>query len=110
MGCLEQGGGHPTLNVALRPQIGLLPFRCEADGNTFKRSLHFQAKEIIHKNDEWLEVAMLLEARLHILLPILLLFRLKTLLWQLVPVREGVCVHDTHVVNTVYPSLPEVVD
>ena len=41
-----------------------------------------------------------------ILIP--LLCHLDKLLGQLVPMREGVSVHDSHVVNNVCPSLTEV--
>ena len=52
-----------------------------------------------------------MDTGLHILLLlIILLYHLKTLLWVLVPVREGVGVHDSHVVNTVSPYIPEVTD
>ena len=44
------------------------------------------------------------------LLLILPLRRMKTLLRRLVPVVEGVSVHNTHDVNTVCPSLTETAD
>ena len=34
----------------------------------------------------------------------------EALLWVLCPVRQGVSVHDTHVVNTVCTLFPEVLD
>ena len=52
---------------------------------------------------------MFLEERLHILLFLLLICHLSTLIWRLVPVGEGVTIHNTHVMNNVRPSLPEVV-
>ena len=52
----------------------------------------------------------LLEARIQILLLILLLFCMKTLLWEKNPVGEGIRVNVTHVVKTVRPYLPEVGD
>ena len=52
----------------------------------------------------------LLEERLRIILLLLPLSHLKILLWILVPVVEGISVHNTHVVNNVHPSLSEVAD
>ena len=52
----------------------------------------------------------LTEAIIQIILLLLLIFRLKTLLLKLVPVGDGVSVHDTHFVNTVRPSLTEIAD
>ena len=46
-----------------------------------------------------------LDTRLQVLLLILLLYHLETLLLRLVPMGEGVSVHDTHATNAVYPSL-----
>ena len=51
-----------------------------------------------------------MEARLQIVLLIILINRMKTFLRRLVLVGEGVSVHDTHVVNTVHPYLTEVAD
>ena len=53
---------------------------------------------------------MLLEAsfKIHLLFPS---FRLvEALLWRFFQVQQGIRVHDTHVVNTVSPLLPEVPD
>ena len=47
---------------------------------------------------------------LQVFLLLLLLCRLETLLQRLVLVREGVSVHDTNVVETIRPSLPDVLD
>ena len=49
MGHADQGDGHPTLNVALRPQEGLLLFCWKADGYEFKRSLNLHVKETNHQ-------------------------------------------------------------
>ena len=48
------------------------------------------------------------EARLHII--ILHICRLEALLQRHVPVVEDISVHNTHVVNTFLPPLPEVAD
>ena len=48
--------------------------------------------------------------RLQVLILLLLLFHLKTLLRCLFPVGDGVSVHNMHVINTVYPSMPEFAD
>ena len=50
------------------------------------------------------------EERLQVIIILLLLCRLDILLQKLVPVGEGVSVHNMHVVNTISPSLPEVLD
>ena len=75
----------------------------------FKCILRLQSEEALHIYYKGGEVPLLPEARLKVLLILLLLRRLETLLWQRVPVVEGVRVHGTHVVNTFYPFLPEVV-
>ena len=55
-------------------------------------------------------MSALLEAGLQVFPLLLFLRRLDTLLRRLVPVREGVIIHNTYVVNTVRPSLPEGAD
>ena len=40
MGCLYHGGGHHTLNVAARPQVGLLPLRHRAAGYEPRQGHH----------------------------------------------------------------------
>ena len=62
------------------------------------------------QHDKEVEVKMLLETELHILIILILLRRLKTHLWWIVPVIEVISVHDTHVVNTVSPSMPDITD
>ena len=52
----------------------------------------------------------LTEAILHLFTNFLLLHHYEALIWRLVIAREGGSVRDTHVVNTVLPSLLEVVD
>ena len=52
----------------------------------------------------------LLEASLQINLILPLFHLVEALLWLLQLVSEGVSVHDTHVMNTVGPLLPEVLD
>ena len=53
---------------------------------------------------------ILLEEILQVLSLFLILRRQEALFRQLVPVREGASVHDTHAVNTARPFLPEVAD
>ena len=110
MGFTDQVGGHPTLSLATRPQIWLILFRCEVASCLFRRSLCLHVEDSIHQNNGEVEFTTLLKARLQILLLLLPLSRMKTLLQRLAPVVEGVIFHDTHVVNTVSPSLPEVGD
>ena len=110
MGGTNKGDDEPNLDVATRPQVGLLPFRCGAAGYALKHSLHLHSKEDIHRHNKGGEVTIFLEAGLHIILPILLLCHLKTFLWWLSPVRDFISVHDTHVMNNSSPYLPEVTD
>ena len=107
-GGTDQCDGHPNLDVAAHPRVGLLPFRREADGYAFKRSLCLHTEKAIHRHGKGVEGTMLLEARLHIIL--LLLWLMKTLIRWLFPVREGIGVYDTHVVNNIRPSLSDVTD
>ena len=64
VGFMDQCGGHPTLNVATRPLVGLLPFCRKAPSYTFKRSLCLDAKEAIHGHEKVGELKALLEAGL----------------------------------------------
>ena len=53
-------------------------------------------------------MSALLEAALQVHLLLTLLRLLQTFLSGLLPIGFGISVHDTHVVNTVFPILPEV--
>ena len=55
-------------------------------------------------------MTVFLEARLQVLLIFCLRCLVKTLLRCILNIRLGVSVHDTHVVNTVSPFIPEVPD
>ena len=99
---------HHILNVSARPRVGLFPFCCEANGYVFKRSLRLHIKGAFHRDEKGLELAILLDASLQVFTLILLIIHLEALLQILVLVGEGVRVHDTHVVNTIRPSLSEV--
>ena len=55
------------------------------------------------------EVTALLEAGLYVFLLLLFFWCLGTLLRRLVLVREGVIIHNMHIMNDVCPSLLEVV-
>ena len=52
VGSMEQGDGHPALNVAAHSQVGLIPFHRKATGYTFKRILRLYAKDVIHRHDK----------------------------------------------------------
>ena len=78
---MDQGGGHPNLGIAARPRVRMIPFRHEAAGYVFKRSLRPHAKEAIHLHDKGAEVTAFMEAGIQILLLCLLLCLLKTLFW-----------------------------
>ena len=108
MGFSEQYDTHPTLAVSAHPLVGLLPFRRNTAGYVFKCILRLHAEEAIHRHNKGGKVTTFMDSGLQILL--LLLLRLKTLLWLHVPVRDGISVHNTHVFNAFSPSLPEVMD
>ena len=76
----------------------------------FKCSLCLHIAGAIHLHDKGGEVTMFLESEIHILLLLLLLFRLEIFIWWLVPMREVFSVHDTNVVNNFSPYLPEVTE
>ena len=52
MGLTEQGGGHPTLNVATYPQVGLLIFCPKAEAIDLKCGFRLHTEETIHQNDK----------------------------------------------------------
>ena len=52
----------------------------------------------------------LLEARLQINILLPLFSLVEVLLQRFLKIQQGFSVHDTHVVNTVSPLLPEVLD
>ena len=56
------------------------------------------------------ELASLLEARLHIIMIVLLLHDLETLILVPLQVGSGVIIHGTHFVNTVLTLLTKVLD
>ena len=64
MSVTDRGDGHPTLNVASRPQVGMMTFFREAFGYAFKFSFRLHAKDAIHQNYEGVEVTLLLKERL----------------------------------------------
>ena len=106
----DQGYGNTTIHASTRLWVGLFKFCCEENGYAFKPSLHLHTKEAFHRDNKGGEVADFPEAIILVILLLLILRRLETLIWWLVPMGEGVSVHDMHVVNTVCPSLPEVAD
>ena len=73
VGCSDQWYCHPTLYIAARPRVGMFPLCRKAAGYTLRRSLRLHAKEAIHQDDKWGEVATLPEARLQVLAIFLLL-------------------------------------
>ena len=74
----------------------------------FYHSLCLHDNDVVHIDEKRREVVALTEASLQSL-PLMLPFsRLEALFKRLVLVREGVIIHDTHGVNTLLPSLPEV--
>ena len=101
---------NPILYVDARPRVGLFPLSREADGYTFNSSLRLHAKEAVHRYDEGGEVVAFLEAGLQIFLLLLFLYHMENFIGWLFTVVEGFSVHNKHVVNNVYPSLPDIVD
>ena len=67
MYCTDQCDGHPTLYVAARPGVGLLPFFLEADVYMFKLSLCIHAEYAVPRDDEWVKVMILTEESLQLL-------------------------------------------
>ena len=76
MGGTDQGDHNPTLNIAARTLVGLIPFCRNAAGYVFKQNLHLHAGEAIHQHYEGVEVTKLLETGLQIILILLLLYHL----------------------------------
>ena len=110
MGFSEQFNFHPTIYVSARSRVDMLPLCLEASGYVCISSLCIHAKEVFHIEDKWGVLTTLPEASFQVLTLFLLLFHQEALLCQLFLLIEGVSVPDTHVVNNVCPSLPEVAD
>ena len=107
---LHQSDGNPTLDVSTRLRVGLFPLWCEATGYPFQGSRRLHPENYINRGDEGWEVSTLLEASLqvHILLTPLRL--LQASLGGLLPIGLCISVHNTNVVNTVFPIVTEVPD
>ena len=110
VGFSYQGYGNPSLYVVARADVGIFPLCRKAAGYTFKRILRLHVKEAFHRYDKGGEVSALLKNK-----KITSSFSYSSLLSvdtspMNFPVGEGVSVHDTHVMNTVCPSLPGVAD
>ena len=110
MGGAHQSDCNPTLDVSIRLWVGLLPLGGHSTGYPFQVSRRLHPHQPVHRGDKGGEVPTLLEASLqiHLFLPLLRLVEAFLQLLQLI--CEGVSVHNTHVVNTVGPLLPEVPD
>ena len=105
VGCFDQSYDNPNIYLSTYLIVGMFPFRRDADGCMFKRSLRLYSKEAFHQCDKGEEVAVLPETRLHILLLPILIWRLEKLLCQIFPLREDFIVHNMHIMNIVCPSL-----
>ena len=77
---------------------------------TVKYNRHLHPQQPVHRGEKGGEVLTLLEASLQIHLLITPFRLVEALFWVLFLVCGGVSVHDKHVVNTVDPLLPEVLD
>ena len=73
-------------------------------------SLRLHSKEAINEDNEGVKMTTLLESGLPVFPFLSLLHGWGSFLRIFVLVREGISIHDTHVVNTVRPLLPEVTD
>ena len=106
----HQSDDNPTLDVSTRLRVGLPPLGDQSTGYPFQGSRRLHPQQPVHQGNKGREVPTLLEASLqiHLLLPLFSL--VEALLRRFFQVRQGVSVHDTHVVNTVSPLLPEVPD
>ena len=106
----HQGDGNPTLEVSTRLLVGLPPLGGQATGYPFQGVRRLHPQQPVHRGNKGREVSTFLEAGLqvHLLLPPF--FLVEALLRRLSCMRQGVIVHDTHVVNIVCPLLPEVPD
>ena len=106
----HQGNCNPTLDVSTRLRLGLPPLGGQVTGYPFQGSRCLHPQQPIHQGYKEVEVSTLLEAshQVHLLLSPFGL--VEALLRRLAYIRQGISVHDTHVVNTVCPLLPEVLD
>ena len=95
---LHQSDGNPTLDVSVRPGVGLLPLCCEADDYPFQGSRCLHTQEPISGSDEGREVSEFLEARLQVYLLLRPLCLLDTLFWCLHQMGLGIYVHYAHVI------------
>ena len=106
----HQSDCNPNLDISTRLQVGLLQLGGQATGYPFQSSRRLHLQKPVHRGDKGGEVPTLLEASLHIHLFLPLFCLVEALLRLLNLVCEGVSVHDTHVLNTAGPLLPEVPD
>ena len=106
----HQSDSNPTLDVSTRLWVGLLPFWCEATGYPFQGSRRLHPEKSINGGNEGWEVATLLKASLQVHLLLTPLRLLMTSLRGPLPIGLLISVHNTHVVNTVYPIGPEFPD
>ena len=105
--CLYQRDFDRNLDVATRLGLGFLPPGRNATVDVFHSSLIIHAQEAIYQDDKGVEVAVMLEAGLQVIPLFLFFFRHETFLQRLVLLGEGVCIHDTHVLNIICPYLRE---
>ena len=110
MGGAHQSDCNPTLDISTHIRVELLPLGGQATGYNFQGSRRLHPQQPFHRGDKGGEVPTLLEASLHIHLFLPLFCLMEALIRLLNMVCEGVSIHNTHVVNTVGPLLPEVLD
>ena len=106
----RQSDGNPTLDVTTRPRLGLSPICGHETGYPLHGICRLHTQKSIHQGNKGEEVPALLEACLKVNSLLLPLRVLQALLRGLFRMVLGISVHDTHVMNTVSPIIPEVTD
>ena len=64
----DQCDGHPTIYVAVRTIVGLLPIRRKVVSNAFQHNLNLHSKEDICRDNQRGELMLLLDAILQVIL------------------------------------------
>ena len=105
----HQIDGNPTIDVSVRPILGLPLLCCEATVYHFQDSRNLHTHQPVNGGNKGREVSTLLEACLHVHL-LHFLGLLQTRFWCLFQMVLGICVNVVHVVNTVSPIISEVMD
>ena len=106
----HQSDGNPTLDVSAHPSVGFSPLCCEVTGYPLQYIRFFHTQQSINGGNGGGEVCALMEACLQVDYFIFPLCLLQKILQRLRQMGLSICVHDTHVVNTVSPIQTEFTD